>query len=121
MTILVDVNLSPAWCAYLASHGHNAIHWISVGKATATDNEIMQWAAMHNHTVFTHDLDFGAILAATSAHRPSVLQVRCSVPLPEAIGPLVLAALHQFAEQIHAGALVTIDARRARARLLPFQ
>ncbi len=53
MNILVDMNLSPAWCTVLASHGHVAVHWSMVGNPRASDAEIMAWA--QDRVVFTHD------------------------------------------------------------------
>ena len=70
---------------------------------------------------FTHDLDFGAILAATDADSPSVLQVRTQDITPHGIGNLVISTLEQFEENLIKGALVSIDEKRARARLLPFE
>ncbi len=51
----------------------------------------MQWAIANGYVVFTHDLDFGTMLALSGADGPSVLQVRCLNVLPEAIGTLVLS------------------------------
>ena len=36
----------------------------------------MDWALRHDYIVFTHDLDFGTMLALSHATGPSVLQVR---------------------------------------------
>jgi len=69
--------------------------------------------------VFTHDLDFSALLAATQAEGPSVLQIRAQDVLPSAMGTVVLHALHRFADELRAGAIVTVDLSRARVRLLP--
>ena len=48
-----------------------------------------------------------------------MFQVRTQDTLPDAIGELVLMALQQFREELVSGALVTIDAKRMRARVLP--
>ena len=69
--------------------------------------------------MFTHDLDFGTMLALSGASGPSVLQVRCLNVLPEAIGPLELALLRTYANEIEQGALVVADERRERVRILP--
>ena len=45
-------------------------------RSHAEDSEIMAWASVNDFVVFTHDLDFGAILALTRAEGPSVVQVR---------------------------------------------
>ena len=36
----------------------------------------MQWAITNGYAVFTHDLDFGTMLALSGADGPSVLPVR---------------------------------------------
>jgi predicted nuclease of predicted toxin-antitoxin system len=41
MKILIDMNLSPSWAAYLSEAGFEAEHWSNVGSWTASDTEIM--------------------------------------------------------------------------------
>lgn len=81
----------------------------------------MAHARAHDMIVLTSDLDFGTILAATGGKKPSVVQVRASDTRPEAIAEIVVDALLQFAPELANGALMTIDTRRARVRLLPLQ
>jgi predicted nuclease of predicted toxin-antitoxin system len=119
MKILVDMNLSPRWVGFLASAGLDAVHWSQIGAADALDVELMRWAAEHGHVILTNDLDFGAILAAAEARRPSVIQLRSDVLKPDVMGPAVLAAIHQVRQELDEGALVSIDALRARLRILP--
>jgi predicted nuclease of predicted toxin-antitoxin system len=73
LPILIDMNLSPEWVAELAWHGWTAVHWSTIGDPRADDSIIMAWALANRHVVFTHDLDFGTILALTHANGPSVL------------------------------------------------
>ena len=93
--LVIAMNLSVEWVAFLAGHGWPAAHWSTVGDPTAEDAVIMGWALANGHVVFTHDLDFGTMLALTHATGPSVLQVRGQNVLPEDIGPVVIAALRQ--------------------------
>ena len=67
MKILIDMNLSPDWTAVLTAENIEAAHWSSVGKRDAPDEEIMQYARENGCAVFTHDLDFGAMLALTQS------------------------------------------------------
>jgi predicted nuclease of predicted toxin-antitoxin system len=119
MKLLVDMNLSPRWVGLLAEVGLESIHWSTVGKANTRDTEIMAWAAANGYTVLTYDLDFGAILAATQNVGPSVVQIRANDLSPEAIGSKIVAALHQMESELEKGALLTVDAGRARLRILP--
>ena len=86
MKILVDMNLSPLWIQFLSGRGYHAVHWSDVGSASATDSEILDYAAAHDFVVFTHDLDFGALLAARKARGPSVILLRSQDVLPAAAG-----------------------------------
>jgi predicted nuclease of predicted toxin-antitoxin system len=56
----------------------------------------MQWAREHNYVIFTHDLDFGTLLALTQAKSPSVLQLRTQNIAPAHLQQLVVDALKQF-------------------------
>ena len=120
MKLLIDMNLPEEWVLVLARHGYESVHWSSIGSTTAEDSEIMEYAKLNGYVVFTHDLDFGALLASSGADRPSVFQVRTLGVLPIQIEPLVIAALKQFEPTLEAGALVSVDEKRSRARILPF-
>jgi predicted nuclease of predicted toxin-antitoxin system len=121
MRVLVDVNLSPTWVATFAAQQIEAVHWTSVGDPRATDEEILRYARDHEYVVFTHDLDFGTLLALTRSVGPSVLQVRTQNVLPAAIGDLVMRVVAEHAHALEAGALVTVDERNARIRILPIR
>ena len=119
MKILIDMNLSPDWCQALSQFGIESIHWANVGEPTAPDSILMEWAKTNDYVVFTHDLDFGSILAATQTNAPSVIQVRIQDTFPEMLVTTVVSVLKQFEPQILAGALITIDKNKSRIRILP--
>jgi len=119
MKLLIDMNLTPRWVEVFARAGIETVHWSVRGAMDAPDSEIMRIAAAENYIVFTHDLDFSAILAATQGKKPSVVQMRGNDIRPETISDIVIRALHQMAADLEAGALLTIDARRVRLRILP--
>ena len=121
LRILIDMNLSPEWIETLRSFGWDAVHWREVGDPRAPDSQIMAWAAREGYIVFTHDLDFGSLLAATNAAAPSVIQVRVQDVLPSFLEDAVNAALRQFANELLQGAIVTIDEQKMRARVLPLR
>lgn len=121
MRLVIDMYLSPDWVAVLTKAGHTAVHWSTVGSPAAKDREILAWAREREQVVFTHDLDFGAILAATHADSPSVLQVRTQDPTPEHCGQTITATLARHADVLAKGALVSVDQNRARVRILPLR
>ena len=121
MKLLVDMNLSPRWVGVLVTSGIEATHWSTLGANNAPDSEIMAYARANDYVVLTHDLDFGAILAATHGEKPSVVQIRAEDISPAVIGKQVIVALRQMASELEGGALLTIDPNRTRLRLLPLQ
>jgi len=79
----------------------------------------MAWAREHQHVVFTHDLDFGTLLALTRASGPSVVQVRAQDVLPDHLEAVVVSAIRRYEAQLQKGALVTVDEARGKVRMLP--
>lgn len=121
MKLLLDMNLAPRWVTYLQAEGFEAVHWSQVGRTTASDREIIAYAANGNFIAMTHDLDFSSILAASGEKTPSVIQIRSDNVTPESIGPQIVSALRLAEEELRAGALLTIDIGRTRIRLLPLR
>jgi len=119
MKIVLDMNLSPAWIPLLESGGHEVRHWSQIGYPNAPDTDIMDWASNHGFAVLTHDLDYGAILFATKAKSPSVIQLRIEDVRPNSIGKEILETLVIIEEPIKRGSLVTINPRKNRIQLLP--
>ena len=95
------------------------MHWSQVGDPGASDKEIMDWAAAHHYIVFTHDLDFGTMLAFSRGTGPSVIQVRAENILPDYLGDTVIAAPTRHETDLLSGALVVVDESRSRVRVLP--
>lgn len=119
MKLLIDMNLSPTWVAVLKEAGFEAVHWSAVGELNVSDREIMAWARSNGYVVFTHDLDFGTILAATKTECPSVIHIRTQDINPHNRGDLVISVIKQFREHLQRGALISVDEKKLRARILP--
>ena len=121
MKPLVDMHLSPSWVDRLARHGFEAVHWSTIGAATAPDHEILAWAHQHGSVLVTNDLDFSAILAAGVAEGPSVVQIRTQDLLSDAAVTIVAKALEAHRDDIERGALLSIDEAGTRVRVLPLR
>ncbi|MFM9995859.1 MAG: DUF5615 family PIN-like protein [Phycisphaerales bacterium] len=121
MRFLVDMNLAPDWCPFLAGLGHDAVHWSTVGRGSEPDRELFDFARKEGRVVLSHDLDFSAILAATGATGPSVVQVRVHAPTVAAIGNHVARAVSRYERELALGAVMSLDFRSARVRLLPLR
>lgn len=119
LKLLIDMNLSPDWVPVLKRHGWSAVHWSTVGNPRDSDRAIMDWAVKHEYIVFTHDLDFGTMLALSHSTGPSVLQVCAKDVLPDHLESIVIAALKQHDTDLASGSLVVVDESRTRVRILP--
>ena len=121
MKLLVDMNLSPSWVDRLVRHGFEAVHWSTIGAATAQDSEISTWANEHGFVVLTNDLDFSAILAASGGASPSVVQIRTQDLLSDGVVSIVANVLNANREDVERGALLSIDEAGTRVRVLPLR
>ena len=119
--VLLDMNLSPVWVPFLSAAGVAAEHWSTVGDPRAEDREVMDWARSNGCVVFTNDLDFSALLALTRGTGPSVLQIRTQDLLPAAVGGTVVRLLAEHRDVLRDGAILTVDDRGSRVRILPLK
>ena len=119
MKILVDMNLSPNWVEVFARHSLSAVHWSMVGDPRAEDPILFEWARANGYVVFTHDLDFGTLLALTQAESPSAIQVRTQDVTPHYLEAMVISALNEYGSLLEAGALIVLDEGKSRVRILP--
>ena len=60
MKLLVDMNLSPSWADRLVRHGFEAVHWSTIGAATAPDVEILACANEHEFVLIGDASAFAA-------------------------------------------------------------
>ena len=119
MKLLVDMNLPIKFADMLVGEGILSEHWYRVGAPDAKDSDIMMYALEQNYIVVTCDLDFSAILSATKGIKPSVIQVRArNIPWIDLANKVTNSAIQNAAE-LGTGAILTLDAKTSRLRLLP--
>jgi predicted nuclease of predicted toxin-antitoxin system len=119
MKILLDMNLPIRFAKMLTTEEIEAIHWFNIGLPDAKDSEIIEYARNNDSIVMTYDLDFSAILAITKGQKPSVIQIRIPNIKSEQTIEMIICALKQNKNELEKGAILTIDTRKARIRLLP--
>lgn len=121
MRLLIDANLSPRVAVALGKAGLESVHVRDVGLLTATDRSILDHAAANALVIVSADSDFGELLAASrGATRPSVVLLRSADRLtPDEQAALLAANLPVVADDLEAGAVVTIARGRMRIRSLP--
>ena len=119
MKLLLDMNLPPKLADILTSRGIESVHWYTIGVPNAADEVIMSFAKNNDYVVVTHDLDFSTILSVTHGQKPSIIQIRVQDLNAEEITELIEIAIVQNADEIKRGAILSLDANKARLRILP--
>jgi hypothetical protein len=115
------LNLSPSWVGFCAKPVlKRRIGIISVPPMPRTVSFLLG-REITDTSIFTHDLDFGALLATTRAESPSVFQLRTDDVSPDALAPRAIELLRRFTPQLLAGALIVVDEMRERIRILPLE
>jgi predicted nuclease of predicted toxin-antitoxin system len=122
MRLLIDMNLTPRWVQCLARAGHESVHWSELGPASAPDTAICEYARERAFVLVTNDMDFPQILAHTAEAKPSVILLRGEPLVPELRGSSLLNAIADCADDLEAGAILSLDwSGKPRARLLPLR
>ena len=76
MKFLIDNALPPRLADLLLAAEHDAVHVRAYGMHAARDEDIRARALQEDRVVVSADSDFGAILAAQEADRPSFILFR---------------------------------------------
>ncbi|MGO1591734.1 MAG: DUF5615 family PIN-like protein [Ancrocorticia sp.] len=122
MRLLLDQNLSWRLIELLAADGIEASHVRNLGMHSATDSEILSYAAANGFTIVSQDSDFSVLLAQSRASTPSVILLRIPHVVTAAeIADVLLTNLGALVEDIEAGAIVSMGPERVRVRRLPFR
>ena len=119
MNLILDMNVSPKLVGLLSQKKVDSQHWYTIGKPDAKDSEIMEYAKKSSSVVVTYDLDFTAILSNTKGGKPSVIQIRKQGLQLETLAGLLIATVSQWSDELEKGAILSLDAKRVRVRLLP--
>ena len=106
MKILFDMNIPLKYPALLTNKGFDCLRWSDVGLPNATDAEIMKYAFENDFIILTFDLDFSAMLSVTHELKPSIAQIRASIPNAEQIVELISSALLRNADELKKGAIL---------------
>ena len=119
MKLLLDQGTPRSAVGLLRLAGWDAVHTGETGLAEANDSEIIHRATLENRVVVTLDADFHAILAATRARAPSVIRIRIEGLQAAEFSRLLQSVLRQCADELQAGAMISVGDFKIRVRRLP--
>jgi predicted nuclease of predicted toxin-antitoxin system len=119
MKLLLDMNIPLKYSALLINKGVHVTRWQDIGKPNAPDTEIMAYAKKNGFVVLTYDLDFSQLLSITHNIKPSIIQIRAAINDAAAATDLIIMTLSRYEDSLNAGAIISIDIKRTRVRLLP--
>jgi predicted nuclease of predicted toxin-antitoxin system len=116
---LANMGISPVTVAFLRDLGHRAVHLHELRLDRLADPDILVLARREGQILLTSDLGFGDLLAYSGAGLPSVIIFRLSDMRPASVNAHLDVALRQFADDLPAGAILSVTDRRIRVRQLP--
>jgi predicted nuclease of predicted toxin-antitoxin system len=119
MRLLLDQGLPRSAVALLAQEGVDAVHVGDIRMASAEDQAILDHARSDNRVAVTLDADFHTLLALSNASRPSVVRVRIEGLKAEGLTRLLRQVLSRCADDLDAGAMVSVDQFQIRVHRLP--
>lgn len=118
MRLLLDQGLPLTAAKLLREAGLDACHVSELGMASATDAEILHHANLANRVVVTLDADFHALLALSTASKPSVIRIRMEGLKATACATLIRTVITQCQQELAEGCMITVQDKRIRIRLL---
>lgn len=119
MRLLADMHIAPRTVEHLRGLGHDVVRVDNVLEPTASDQEIVAWAAANGRCVLTQDLDLTTIVALSGATAPSVVTLRLRSSRVEVVNGALERVLGEIEASVGAGALVTVEEDSVRTRRLP--
>jgi predicted nuclease of predicted toxin-antitoxin system len=117
--LLLDQGLPRSAVELLRAEGWDVVHAVDCGLATASDEQILEFARSNDRTVCTLDADFHALLAVSGARAPSVVRIRRQGLRGPEIASLLKRVWTEVRESIERGAVISVTDRAVRVRRLP--
>jgi predicted nuclease of predicted toxin-antitoxin system len=117
--LLLDQGVPRTAAVLLREQGFDATHTAEVGLSSADDKDIIEWCRANGALVATVDADFHTLIALSGESAPSAIRIRIEGLKGPQVAEILREILRDHADDLAAGALVTIQAQRVRLRRLP--
>lgn len=119
MKFLADMGISQSTVNWLKEKKFDAIHLREKGLHRISDTAIIKKARKEDRIILTCDLDFGDIIAASGGTFPSVIIFRLENERPENVNKRLTQVLEESFHALEKGAIISVEEKRHRIRLLP--
>jgi predicted nuclease of predicted toxin-antitoxin system len=120
VNFLIDNSLPPLLAEKLRQAGHDSVHVRRYGIHKAEDEVVFDRAVQEDRVLVSADTDFGAILTARQAVKPSVILMKRPAPRrAEAQASLLLANRPAIADLLDQGSIIVFEEDRLLSRPLP--
>jgi predicted nuclease of predicted toxin-antitoxin system len=119
MKLLLDQGVPRLTAALLRRDGIDTVHTGEIGMATAEDEQILIRASFDERIIVTLDADFHSLLAVSQAVKPSVVRIRIEGLRAEEMAALIQRVILDCADDLNAGAMISVSEVQIRIRRLP--
>ena len=119
MRLGLDQGLPFRAAAVLRRDGIDTAHASEVGLSRASDDDILEWCRKEERILVTLDRDFHQIIALASASLPSVIRLRLQGLGADETAELIRIVITDHADDLTAGALITVRGHSLSVRRLP--
>lgn len=117
--LLLDQGLPRSTVNFLLGAGWDVVHACQCGLATASNEQILQYAQANGRVICTLDADFHALLAVSGASGPSVVRIRRNGMRGSEVASLLVRVWSEVSASLERGAVVTVTESAIRLRRLP--
>lgn len=113
MKVLLDSCVWGGAKVVIAAAGH-PVEWVGEWPADPGDEAILAYAASSRAVLITIDEDFGELAVVRGLPHAGIVRIVGFAAGDQ--GSVALATLGRYADELHAGGLVTVERTRTRVR-----
>jgi predicted nuclease of predicted toxin-antitoxin system len=119
MRFLADMGVSQRVVTWLREQSHDAVHLRDQGLQRLENGDIFAKAFQESRIILTWDLDFAEILALSGTQTVSAVIFRLHNTRSVHVIQRLERVLTESAQDLEGGAIISVEERRHRVRLLP--
>jgi predicted nuclease of predicted toxin-antitoxin system len=119
MKFLLDMPVSPLLLNVLGKQNHQGFHAFNLGKSTASDQELLDFARREKLIIITADLDFSRLLFLSASDSPGLILFRGGNYSNQEMCDLLERLLKEIPPESLEHSICVVDKKRIRITKLP--